>query len=89
MKAIVILLAFIGIVALIVGYVNQLKQCPPPKVEYRYIPRSFEEDQNDPTKVSQVFRKMFEEPTPFLQGYRLGFIRPNINRLNRFNISQS
>ena len=89
MKPIIILLAFIGIVALIVGYVNQLKQCPPPKVEYRYIPRSFEEDQNDPAKVSQIFNKMFSDPTPWLQGSRLGFIRPNISRINRFNISQS
>lgn len=89
MKAIIILLAFIGIIALVVGYVNQLKQCPPPKVEYRYIPRSFEEDQNDPAKVSQLFRTMFEMPTPWIAGYRLGFIRPNINRLNKFNISQS
>jgi hypothetical protein len=89
MKPIIILLAFIGIVALIVGYVNQLKQCPPPKVEYRYIPRSFEEDQNDPAKVSQLFNNMFSSPTPWLSGYRLGYIRPSISKINRFNISQS
>lgn len=88
MKAIIILLFFIGTVAIIIGYVNQLKQCPPPKIEYRYIPRTFEEEQNDPAKVSQLFRTMFEEPTPWLAGYRLGYIRPNIYKINRFNISQ-
>jgi hypothetical protein len=88
MKAIIILLLFVGTVSIIIGYVNQLKQCPPPKVEYRYIPRTFEEEQNDPVKVSQLFRNMFEEPTPWLAGYRLGYIRPNIYKINRFNISQ-
>ena len=88
MQAIVVLLLLIGVIALIIGYVNQLKQCPPPKVEYRYIPRTFTEEQNDPVKVTQLFRNMFEEPTPWLAGYRLGYIRPNIFNINRFNISQ-
>ena len=89
MKAFVILLLFIGIVFIIIGYVNQLKQCPPTKVEYRYIPRTFEEEQNDPVKVSQLFRNMFERPTPWIAGYRLGYVRPSIFELNRFHISQS
>lgn len=88
MKSIIVLLSFIGIVAVIIGYVNQLKQCPPPKIEYRYIPRTFEDEQNDPVKVSKLFRNMFEEPTPWLAGYRMGYIRPNIFKINRFNISQ-
>lgn len=88
MKSIIVLLSFIGIVAIIIGYVNQLKQCPHPKVEYRYIPRSFEDEQNDPVKITKVFKDMFETPTPWLAGYRMGYIRPNIFKINRFNISQ-
>jgi len=89
MKPIVILLAFIGVVALIVGYVNQLKQCPPPQIEFRYLPRSFEEDQDNPQKVSILFGKMFSDASPWVQPFRLGFIKPNIQNINRFNISQS
>lgn len=89
MQAIVLLLLFVGIIILVIGYVNQLKKCPPPKVEYRYIPRTFTDEQNDPVRVSQLFRNMFEEPTPWLAGYRLGYVRPNIYNLNRFNISQA
>jgi hypothetical protein len=89
MKGLIILILFIGTIAIVVGYVNQIKQCPPPKIEYRYIPRRFDEEQNDPPKVTQLFRNMFEEPTPWLAPYRLGYIRPNIFKLNRFNISQS
>jgi len=89
MKTFVALLFFAGVLAVVVGYVNQLKQCPPSQVEYRYIPRSFEDEQNDPIKSSKIFRTMFEEPTPWLAGYRMGYIRPNIYNLNKYNISQS
>ena len=88
MKSVIVLLCFIGIVAIIIGYINQIKQCPPPRIEYRYIPRTFEDEQNDPVKVSKLFNNMFEEPSPWLAGYRMGYIRPNIYKINRFNISQ-
>lgn len=88
MKSIIVLVTFVGIVAIVVGYINQVKQCPPPKVEYRYIPRTFEDEQNDPAKVSKIFKDMFEEPTVWLSGNRIGYIRPNIFKINRFNISQ-
>jgi len=88
MKSIIVLLLFVGVIFLVIGYINQIKQCPPAKVEYRYIPRSFEDEQNDPVKPSHLFRNMFENPSPWLAGYRLGYIRPNIYQINRFNISQ-
>lgn len=88
MKSIIILSAFVGIVAIIIGYINQLQTCPPPRVEYRYIPRSFEDEQNDPVKVTKLFRNMFEEPSVWMAGTRMGYIKPNIFKINRFNISQ-
>lgn len=89
MKSIVILLWFIGIIAIVIGYINQIQQCPPPKVEYRYIPRTFEEEQNDPVKITQLFRGMFEQPSPWAAGYRLGYVKPNIFNINKFGISQN
>ena len=88
MKSIIVMLTVIGVIGLIIGYINQIKTCPPPRVEYRYIPRSFEDDQNDPVKITQLFKNMFEQPTPWLMGTRLGYIKPNIFKINRFNISQ-
>lgn len=89
MKSIIVLLSFVGIVALVIGYVNQLQTCPPPRVEYRYIPRTFEDEQNDPVRISKLFNNMFEKPSPWLAGYRMGYIKPNIYNLNKYNISQS
>ena len=88
MRALIVILTFLGIIAIVIGYINQLQTCPPPKVEYRYIPRTFEDEQNDPVKVSTIFRQMFEEPSTWVSGTRIGYIRPNIFKINRFNISQ-
>ena len=88
MKSIIILITFVGIVAIVIGYINQIQQCPPPRVEYRYIPRTFEDEQNDPVKVTKIFKDMFESPSIWLSPMRMGYIRPNIYKINRFNISQ-
>ncbi|MEO0236722.1 MAG: hypothetical protein ABIN35_00620 [candidate division WOR-3 bacterium] len=86
MRNIIVLLFFIGIISIVIGYINQIKVCPPSPIEYRYIPRSFEDEQNDPVRVSKLFRNMFEEATPWLGGTRIGFNKPNIFTLNRYNI---
>ena len=88
MKSIIILITFVGIIAIVIGYINQIQQCPPPRVEYRYIPRTFEDEQNDPVKVTKLFKNMFESTDPWYGSSRIGYIRPNIYKINRFNISQ-
>ncbi len=88
MKSIVMMITFIGIIAIVVGYINQIKKCPPPKVEYRYIPRTFQEDQDHPVKISELFNTMFVEPTPWLHGMTLASSVKNAE-LNRYYISQA
>jgi len=88
MKSIVILLTFAGILAITIGYINQIKQCPPPKIEYRYIPRTFEEEQNNPVQVSKIYRDMFEDPSVWMAGVRIGYVKPDIYDINKYSISQ-
>jgi hypothetical protein len=40
-------------------------------VEYRYVPRTFEEEQREPVKVSEIFKRMFNDPTPRNGSYSL------------------
>lgn len=89
MTTLILFLLMAGIIAVIVGYVNQKKKCPAPQIEYRFIPRTFEEEQNDPVRASQLFRNMFEDPTPWLSGYRMGFVKPNIYDINKYYVSQA
>ena len=81
------ILTFMGIISIAVGYVNQLKKCPPSKIEYRYIPRTFQEDQNNPVKVSQLYHTMFTQPTPWIR--EMSENPSKNNELNRYFISQS
>jgi hypothetical protein len=59
MRAIVILFLFIGICLVVVGYVKSNQSCPPPVVEFKYIPRSFEDDQILQRPVMSIFGQMF------------------------------
>jgi hypothetical protein len=87
MKSIIIILTFLGIIGITVGYVNQLKKCPPPKIEYRYIPRTFQQDQDNPVKISELYHTMFTEPTPWVRGAIAN--QSKNSETNRYFISQS
>ena len=78
---------FVGMLAITVGYVNQLKKCPPPKIEYRYVPRTFQQDQENPVKISELYHTMFAEPTPWIRN--MGVSTPKSNEINRYFVSQS
>ena len=87
MKSLVVLSMFAGVLLIVVGYINQTKQCPSPKIEYRFIPRTFDEEQDNPIKVSQIFSNMFEKPTPWIGGFELSS-KPTIESMEKSYISQ-
>ena len=70
MQSFVLILLMVAIVFMIIGYVNQLKTCPPPIIEYRYIPRTFKEEQENPAQVSEIFDTMFQEPSVWIGGFK-------------------
>ena len=86
MRQLVLFLFFIGVMAVVVGYVQQNKQCPSDRVEYRFIPRTFQEDQDNPVSVVELFDTMFHEPTPWIR--QIG-TTPRRSDLNRYFISQA
>ena len=69
MKSIVLVLAMVGIILLAVGYVKSNLQCPPQKIEYRYISKTFEDDQNVNTPILSVngMYSMFEDDSAWIQ----------------------
>jgi hypothetical protein len=69
MKSIVLVLAMVGIIMLVVGYVKSNLQCPPAKIEYRYITKSFDDDQDVHTPIMSVsgMYSMFENDSPWIQ----------------------
>ena len=69
MKSIILVLAMIGIILLATGYVKNNLQCPPPKIEYRYISKTFDDEQNVNVPVLSVggMSQMFEDDSAWIQ----------------------
>jgi hypothetical protein len=69
MKSIILILALIGIILLAVGYVKSNLQCPPAKIEYRYISKTFEDEQDVqmPILSSSLMYNMFEKDSAWVQ----------------------
>lgn len=70
-----ILLFSLGFVFVILHHTKIFK-CKPSKTIYKYIPRTFKEEQDDPTYVSEILGDMFIQPTPWIIGQSRNKIRP-------------
>ena len=66
MNSIAILILVIGIIFLIVGYNKSTNICPPPRIQYRFLPRSFYDEQINPESVKSIFSNMFTSPDAWL-----------------------
>lgn len=86
-KIMIIILMFLGILFLAISITRDSQQCPPPSIVYKYIPRTFEEEQNEPVYVSDIFSTMFSQPSPWLVS--IGNIdRRKQEEINKYFISQ-
>jgi len=68
MKSIVLILAMVGIILLSAGYVKSNLQCPPAKIEYRYISKTFEDEQDVTSPIMSMggMYSMFEDDSPWI-----------------------
>lgn len=71
----------IGVILISLAVMKDEKKCPPQKVEYRFVPRTFEEEQRLPVKSTDIFKDMFDKPTPWIGSRHIGrdVSRDNIN----------
>ena len=63
MKSLIIFLFLIGIIFIIYGQQNY--NCPPPRIEYRYIPRTLEQEELDRTPILATYGKLFTHSDPW------------------------
>lgn len=90
MNVLLLILLLIGFVFITIGYVKANRNCPPQKVEYRFVPRSFVESQESPVPVSDIFAQMFFDSSSFIShGTRLLPPPTQIRDINKFFISQN
>ena len=62
-RSILLLIIFIAVIFITVAVLRSEYQCPQQKVVYRYIPRTFEQEQEEPVYVSDIFNTMFSQPS--------------------------
>lgn len=89
MNYLIFVLLFIGMACIFLGYIRSRQQCEPPIIEYRYVPRTFEEQQNEPVSVMNIFNNMFLEPSPWVNNRLLGPANQRNTDPNKFFISQN
>ena len=66
MRSIVLFFTFIGVILITIGYVKTNMKCPPPLVKFKYIPKTFSEEQSNPLPVTNFFGKMFVTDSPWV-----------------------
>lgn len=68
-----IIILWIGILLMGLGWYRSRYRCPPPVVEYRFVPRTFKEEQESPVNIEDFYYDMFKSPSPwpFSSGYRV------------------
>ena len=64
----------IGILCIGFGYFKSNQQCPPPIIQYRYIPKTFEQEQSIEEPIISSFNSMFQDDSAWIkaQGYSAG-----------------
>lgn len=86
-KGSIILLLFIGILLVVIEVTRVSQRCPESKIIYRYIPRTFEQEQNEPVYPSDIFKTMFTQPSPWIAGLN-DIDNRKIEDINKFFVSQ-
>lgn len=76
MKSLILLLFITGLVFVIIGYMETYKKCPLPKIEYRYIPRNFYEEQVTEYNLKNTYSDMFNKSDTWAK-YPLGNVDEN------------
>lgn len=88
LKGFITILFVIGIIFLTIYFMakSEVAQCNK-QVVYKYIPRTLEEEENEPIFVSQIFAPMFTQPSVWIDSIYEDDKRKTEN-LNKYFISQ-
>jgi hypothetical protein len=66
LKLILLIIVFIGIIFIVVNIVQDRFACQKKQIIVRYIPRTFDEEQEDPVYVSDAFKSMWSHKSPWI-----------------------
>lgn len=81
---------FIGIILLVIQIVkiNANGSENNERIVYRYIPRTFDEEQKDPIPVSEIFETLFSQPSPWVGSIK-SYDKRKVEDINKYFITQN
>ena len=56
-----LIILLVGAFLIYSAFKTSEKKCPPPRIEYRFVPRTLKEELENPVKVSEIFNDMFSD----------------------------
>jgi hypothetical protein len=85
-KKLIYFLLFIGILMITINLVSMYKACPQERIVYRYVPRTFEEEQNSPIPVTELFADLFNQPDTWTAVF--GLTKRTRDDINKYFVQQ-
>lgn len=76
-----------GIICITINLTKRNAYVPKTKIIYRYIPKTFEDEQANQPFVSDIFKSMFTEQTPWLMSVT-NYDSNKQEAVNKYYISQ-
>ena len=86
-KGILLFFLIIGIILIIIAVTQTQQLCPTQKIIYKYVPRTFDEEQDSPVYVSDIFKAMFTQPSAWNHGL-IEYDKRKEEAMNKYFISQ-
>ncbi len=65
-KMLILTILFIGILLITIHIVKESTHCQKERIIYKYLPRNFNDDQNNEPSVTEIFDAMFTQPSPWI-----------------------
>ena len=81
-------LLIVGVYMITTSVMKESYTCADQKIIYRYLPKSFAEEQSEPVLVSEIFKKMFNLPSPWISSIGT-YDRKKQDQINKYFISQA
>ena len=86
-KIIILTILFIGILMISISIVKDSAYCQKERIIYKYIPRTFENEQTNEVSVTDIFNVMFTQPSPWIASVNDVDFRKQ-EAINKYFISQ-
>jgi len=86
-RKLLLIIIIISVILIVFEYGRSSVQCKKDTSTYKYIPRTLQEEQEEPFKVYDIFRTMFLQPSPWVSSSKQFKVERH-GKINKFHISQ-